>query len=288
MQDALILLNLHDGARIGHGTALGIDPILWLARMPATLHVRRGDRLLDLLAAWQLLRDLPDCLTQAYQVELELNALLPKVFEAPVSLNLFERAMKWRGLHMGFLASLQRWPNWNWASTLVDSLREEAYMVAAAKVEDPDALEILWAWQNHRGLWDRSEALMVVEAQDTLFTSKLYLRLQQALMKQIADRRVVIETLPSSNVRISQYEKFEEHHAMRWMGVAGFTQPGDVPIMVSLGSDDPGIFAGNLKGEFYQLYAVLRKQGLSDGDALQRVATINERGRQYRFHDWAL
>lgn len=161
-------------------------------------------------------------------------------------------------------------------------------MVATAQAEDPDALGVLWTWQNDSQLWVKSEELIPVETQDLLFTSAFYLRLQQALMKLIGDRRVVIETLPSSNVRISQYESFNEHHAMRWIGVAGFTQPGDVPIMVSLGSDDPGIFAGNLKGEFYQLYAVLRKHGLSDGDALRYVATINERGRQYRFHDPAL
>lgn len=289
MLDALVLLNLRDGARIGHGTALGIDPALWLTRMPTTLHVRRGDRLLDLLTAWQLLRELPDCLVQAYQVELGLNALLAKVFATPISPNMFERAMKRRDLHMGFLASIQRQPKWNWESaSLVDSLREEARRVATAKAEDPDALDVLWTWQNDSNLWDKSEELIPVETQDSLFTSVLYLRIQQALMKQIADRRVVIETLPSSNVRISQYESFNEHHAMRWMGVAGFSQPGDVPIMVSLGSDDPGIFAGNLKGEFYQLFAVLRKHGLPVGDALRHVATINERGRQYRFHDPAL
>ena len=289
MLDALEMLNLRDGARLGHGTALGIDPALWLARMPSTLHVRCGDRLLDLLAAWQLLRELPDCLMQAYQVEIEINALLPKVFATPISPKLFERAMKWRGLHMGFLTSLQRRPKWNWASaSLVDTLREEARMVAMAKLDDPDAISVLWTWQNDSNLWDKSETLIPVETQDSLFNSELYLRLQQALMKQIADRRVVIETLPSSNVRISQYESFDEHHSMRWMGVSGFTQPGDVPIMVSLGSDDPGIFAGNLKGEFYQLYAVLRKHGLSDSEALRHVATINERGSQYRFHDLAL
>jgi adenosine deaminase len=130
--------------------------------------------------------------------------------------------------------------------------------------------------------------LIQIEAQDALFTPGIYLRLQQALMAHVAERRVVIETLPSSNVRISQYERFEEHHVMRWMGVPGFVKPGDVPIMVSLGSDDPGIFSGNLKGEFYQLYAVLRKHGLLDSEALRHVAAVNERGRQYRFHDPAL
>lgn len=286
MLDALELLDLRDGARIGHGTALGIAPALWLDRMPSTLHLKRSERLLDLLAAWQLLRELQDTTAQAYQVELELQRLLPQVFRVPVSAHLFERAMRLRGLHMGFVASLQQRPDWRGASaSLVDSLREEARLVSEAKERDEEALSLFWQWQNDRELWQRSESLLSIETRDALFTPAIYLRLQQALMKCVADRRVVIETLPSSNVRISQYERFEEHHALRWMGIPGHVQDGDTPIMVSLGSDDPGIFAGNLKGEFYQLYAVLRQQGLSDADALRHVSIVNERGRQYRFHD---
>jgi len=286
MLDALELLELRNGDRIGHGTALGIKPELWLERMPGTLYLKHGERLLDLLAAWQLLRKQPDMTAQAYQVELELERLLPEVFKAPVSAHLFERAMALRGLNMGFVASLQRNPRWDWAAaSLVDSLREEARLVSNAKARDGEALQLLWQWHNDRELWQRSESLVSIDTQDALFTPGLYIRLQQALMKLVADRRVVIETLPSSNVRISQYQRFEEHHALRWMGVPGHVQEGDTPIMVSLGSDDPGIFAGNLKGEFYQLYAVLRQHVHSDADALRLVSIVNERGRQYRFHD---
>lgn len=289
MMDALELLNLRDGSRIGHGTAVGIDPKLWLARMPGTLHLKRSERLLDLLAAWQLLKALPDCPSQTYQVEIQLNTLLPQVFGRSVSTSLFERAMGLRGLHMGFVATIKRHPTWDWSqASLVDSLREEAKLVSQAKDVDEEALALLWEWQNQQALWERSETLIPVEAQDTVFTPAIYLRVQQGVMKRIADRRVVIETLPSSNVRISQYERFEEHHAMRWMGISGFAQEGDTPIMVSLGSDDPGIFAGNLRGEFYQLYAVLRQRGMPDNEALRQVAAINERGRQHRFHDPAL
>ena len=289
MLDALELLDLRDGGRIGHGTALGIAPELWLERMPSTLHIKRSERLLDLLAAWQLLRELPDTTAQAYQVELKINGLLPEVFKTPVSAHLFERAMRLRDLNMGFVASINQNPDWRWPSaSLVDSLREEARLVSEAKARDEDAFSLLWRWQHDKELWERSEGLLSVETQDTLFTSAIYLRLQQALMKRVAYRRVIIETLPSSNVRISQYERFEEHHALRWMGVPGHARDGDTPIMVSLGSDDPGIFAGNLKGEFYQLYAVLRQQGFSDADALRQVSIVNERGRQYRFHDPAL
>ncbi|EPG6645138.1 hypothetical protein OPR00_004899, partial [Pseudomonas aeruginosa] len=103
-------------------------------------------------------------------------------------------------------------------------------------------------------------------------------------MCQVASRGVLIETLPSSNVRISQYHHIGEHHSLRWMRVPGFVEHGDPEIMVCLGSDDPGIFANDLETEFYLMYATLRQAGLSDSDALNRLSTLNERGRTYRFH----
>lgn len=286
MLDALEILDLRDGARIGHGTALGIAPELWLERIPTTLHLPKSERLLDLLSARKLLNGIPGLISKIYQIELEITRLLQDVFGFQVSINLFERAMSMRGLHIGFVASLYKTPSWRWQdASLIDSLREEAKLVHDAKNRDEEAFSLLWEWHSSRELWGRSESLVQVNAQDDIFTSTIYLRLQQALMRQVASRRVVIETLPSSNVRISQYEKFEEHHVFRWMGIAGHIKEGDVEVMVSLGSDDPGIFAGNLRGEFYHLYAVLRNKGLSDKKSLSYVSEINERGRQYRFHD---
>lgn len=72
------------------------------------------------------------------------------------------------------------------------------------------------------------------------------------------------------------------------MRLPEYVQDGDPEIMVSLGSDDPGIFAGELAGEFYQLYAALRGSGLTDKEALYKVAELNERGREYRFHDFEI
>lgn len=71
-------------------------------------------------------------------------------------------------------------------------------MVGDARKLDPEAFELLWIWHNDPALTERSEALMEVEAQDGLFTPAVYLRLQQAMMAIVADRRIVIETLPSS------------------------------------------------------------------------------------------
>lgn len=103
-------------------------------------------------------------------------------------------------------------------------------------------------------------------------------------MREVAKRRVLIETLPSSNVRISQYHHIDEHHSLRWMRVPGHFQEEDPKIMVCLGSDDPGIFAADIETEFYLLYVTLRKAGLNGSQALERLSVLNERGKTYGFH----
>ncbi len=151
-------------------------------------------------------------------------------------------------------------------------------MVEASRTLKQDT-DLLWEWMSDRNLWRRSEAFETVDAD--YFDAGTYVRLQQVLMREVAERSVVIETLPSSNVRISHYQTFGEHHALRWMRVPAFMQEGDPEIMVSIGSDDPGIFAGDLNGEFYQLYGALRNHGLGDKAAMQYLQPLNERGRQY-------
>ena len=283
MYDALELLDLRDGDRIGHGTAMGISPKLWLERMPGQLVVKKGDWMLDLLATWRLLRTLPEATAAASRVADDLTKCASELFRRNISCAELEAAMGLRHLNTRYLkAALEA----NCAldiSPINDIWHAEALRVREAMKKCPQDLNLLWEWLSDEKICQRSESLENVDAD--YLDETIYLKLQQTLMREVAQRNVVIETLPSSNVRISQYHSFSEHHALRWMRVPGFMETGDPEIMVSLGSDDPGIFAGDLNGEFYQLYGALRNQGISDQAALAYLTPVNERGRAYRFHD---
>lgn len=286
MDDALTLLDLRNGDRIGHGTAMGIAPQLWMDRMPKTIVVRRGDWMLDLLSTWQFLRRIPGADALADRVSNDLLKVASNVFRRDVSCAALERAMSFRYLSAHFIRA-SRDASWQWQSaSLSDNWRMEAELVHNARQSNEGDLELLWEWLSDRKIWERSEESEEVGA--AYLDALTYVQLQQALMRKVAERGVIVETLPSSNVRISQYQTFSEHHALRWMRVPGFVMDGDPEIMVSLGSDDPGIFAGDLSGEFYQLYSALRNQSLGDSLSLAYLAPLNERGRKYRFHDRGL
>lgn len=286
MWEALTLLDLRDGDRIGHGTAMGIRPSLWLDRMPDVLTLTRGEWMLSMLTAWQLLRNLPDMQSNAHMLQRELEAVANQIFGRSLSALDIERSMALRGLCRYYLM--------RHCAGGVDSVEEplsefwsnEAKMVRAAYTERPQDVQLLWEWLSDLNVQARADEWISREAR--FLDAASYVRLQQALMQEISDRGVLIETLPSSNVRISQYYSVDEHHSLRWMRVPGHFEDGDPEIMTCLGSDDPGIFAGDLETEFYLLYSTLRKSGFSDSESMQRLSVLNERGRTYRFHDRSL
>lgn len=286
MWDALILLDLRDGDRIGHGTAMGIRPNLWLERMPRWLSITRGDWLLSVLAAWQLLQDLPDMHVQIQRLHRELETVAYEIFGEWIDAGQVEQVMALRNLYSKEVRKFFEPQGDIMDIPLNEYWRAEAYLVEKAGRDQPNELKLLWRWLSDQPLLERACTLVDKEAR--FLDGSTYLRIQQALMRRIADRGVLIETLPSSNVRVSQYYAFGEHHVLRWLRVPGHIEEGDPEIMVCLGSDDPGIFAGDLESEFHHIYAALRNERISDADALKLLSTVNERGRKYRFHDRSL
>lgn len=100
---------------------------------------------------------------------------------------------------------------------------------------------------------------------------------QEAVLGEFRERQVAIETLPTSNVRISVYEKYAEHHVFRWLGLRG-----DPPVRVCVGSDDPGIFATNLRNEYAHLLREL--DAITDPQSAQNyLEQLIASGKAWRF-----
>jgi adenosine deaminase len=82
-----------------------------------------------------------------------------------------------------------------------------------------------------------------------------------ALVQEIADRGIVLEACPTSNVATQVFPSYEEH-PLRRLYEAG--------VKVTLGSDDPPYFGASIGGE----YAVARERlGFGEGE-LERITRI--------------
>ena len=302
--EAVTFLDLREGNRIGHGTAVGIAPELWCSRVPSQLRQRRGDRLDDLVFARGLLLKEPGAVCLIASLEDEILKLSRAIYGQELDCHLLWTAWQlrhldplrtndpsgawWDHLDAGsngrtgcgrpfpsqaFTAPAEHRPLW-W-SPVEDESMEWRLLLKAAQ-ETPTAFALFRRYHDP-DVVERSRAYEQV-SRDCL-DAQLLRRLQEHVLKLIVERRVVIETLPTSNVRISFYKDFSEHHVLRWLGL---DSDGHQPA-VSVGTDDPGIFACTLRGEFMHLYREVRKRTASDREAMARLEHLNETGRIYRF-----
>lgn len=124
-----------------------------------------------------------------------------------------------------------------------------------------------------------------IEVKSDFLSVQELLQLQQRVQHLIAERDVVIETLPVSNLRIGQIRHIQEHHVLRWLKVKDYVVEGDADMNICMGSDDPGIFATDIKNEYYHLYMLLRNAGLSAHEAIEKLKRVNDAGRTFAFRE---
>ncbi|MCC9660706.1 hypothetical protein LPA49_09005 [Pseudoalteromonas sp. MB41] len=288
IDDALRFLPLRNGDRLGHCTAIGITPAIWKRSLPLSISMTKETRLLDLVFIWRELRSHPDLLRYASDAAIEAVHLAHEVFslEEEISITTLDQVFELRGVlaeSEGLLGILDESgeplkPKSLW-------LEEFEYVRGLARRAGMKrVLKLYRKWLTSENV--RKQRIEYVEVSLEYLPDKAVTSLQQAIMTKMADRNIAIECPPTSNTRISQYRDVSEHHIFRWMGLPSEVIEGDVSMSICLGSDDPGVFAADLKSEFYHLFVVLiRKFGLSPADALRKIAEVNENGRIYRFHD---
>ena len=169
-------------------------------------------------------------------------------------------------------------------SSLGDAWREEAHLIAQEQEKNRGRFEKIALWWRNTELVKRKDEFTSVP--EDFLPAHVIVAYQQAMLNEMEQKRILIETLPTSNVSISQYRSIREHHIYRWLGIPGAKKEGDPQVMITVGTDDPGIFATNMKSEFYHIYETLRNDfRLSDKDAIDKLHEVNERGRIYSFHE---
>jgi adenosine deaminase len=292
--EAAEFLNLKSGDRIGHGTAVGIDPSLWKRRIGGErIMLRLQDHLDNLVFCHDKLTKLrPDLAAQiAYRIERVSDQLYRTVHSPRLLYDAWKlrrldpliavhvhRAME-RNEHFAgdrMLAErtlVHRQPDPHRRAETADALR--------AALDDRAAFRLFLNYHSAdvhvRGM-EWSEVML-----DEIPVEALA-ELQHETIHELNSRNVAIETLPTSNVRISFYDCHDDHHVLRWLGLDRNVVTAAPQPTICVGSDDPGIFATNLRNEYAHLLQVLRRKvGLNTQEAITVLRQLNENGRAFRF-----
>lgn len=313
--EGLEFLDLRAGDRIGHATALGIDPDVWL-RLP-NAGMKLGEWYDNVVFAYHLLTAEPEYAGICQNLANEAARLHVKLFnpewrrgrkktEEPTfgstrsqvgcaghsrqpdtRPNEFYRfdmqaviaAWKLRGLDplMACYGQLDEAP------PLSSAGWQEWWQARKEREDNPRAFGLFQAYHFiDPERWNRIEKPSPMLCD--LFKSEVFTALQRQVLKEVKRRGVLLESMPTSNVRISYYNSYTEHHILEWLGLGKDDNRRNLPRpMVSICTDNPGIFPTTLRNEFCHVFQMLIKKGLSEDKAIEELQRLNRNARAYRF-----
>ena len=277
--EAVFYLGLDAGCRIGHGTAAGVNPKKWWGAVQGYVVLPLEERLDDLVFAWDTLLHARTQMDSLTLIETEIRHLAMKIWQDP-TLTPETLVTAWKLRALDPLAMDTE------GNEVDPNRRDEAHRHKEALERHP-AAHAQFLKRHGMGVSDEQlkrcqEEIVISRATDVL-SPKVLRALQQAILKRLDECTIAIETLPSSNVRISIHQGYDEHHASNWLGLGKHPMQSSVSLVA--GSDDPGIFATGLRQEYAHLLRILRSQANSLGDPslatalIQRVCTDAKRFR---------
>ena len=275
VHEAIRFLNMGSGDRIGHATALGLAPEQCRTK---TFYCKQGLWLDSLVWLTWLLEQKPEL--RAFGGEIcSFRQVIERLY-----FNIYGKDCP--QLHVLWKAWELR--KYDLRSVIEDDFeaitpqsRHERALLRQEKADCGDKLYAaasreLERYHANRNAWDEVITLKPEE----LPGADLIRAVQDAIITEMLQKNIVVEVLPTSNVRISHYEKTEDHHIMRWLN---FEDKRPAPQVV-LGTDDPGIFSTSLRNEYSLILNKLKE--LYPGRCEKPYDIINhliENGLSYRF-----
>ena len=271
LDDAIQYLGLEEGDRIGHGTALGLNPVTWFKRTGRVVQTLE-ERLFDLVWEWGYYasRGIDVGSARLPYLRSTIDRLSRKMFggeHTPEDLVEFVRA-----LHCERNLKAQGFPHKSMSQT--PAARRSGG--GENKVQ-----RLVWDYLRSTGVWQKGRTLETIAINDLAHEREALQNLQDALRKEVGSRGLTVEVNPSSNLMIGDLDDLDEHPIWRLRPV----QPDDQipPVSVCIGSDDPLTFATTLPHEYQLLFDAIVRSGESHEVALNWLDAARETGMRARF-----
>jgi hypothetical protein len=257
---------LETGSRIGHAIALGIDPVAWAREYP-TVPQTCQERLEDLL--WELERygcaQLTADTGRIEFVRHEAVRLSRFIFDDSPDLDDLLEAR--RRLHQ---------------QEQLDAIGFPFVHRPRARTRGQDrAFELLWRYLTDSGVYERGQDQEVVPA--TASETAFLVAAQGWLRRVLGQLEITVESNPSSNLLIGNFEGLEDHPAFRLLPLPSRRQAEGSPVMLSVSTDDPVSFASHLADEYAHIYFALMRSKVASEEALHWLDEVRRHGWRSRF-----
>lgn len=300
--EAVDFCELKPGHRIGHGTAMGVSPELWADNLKGKLLIRRGERLNDLIFVYHII--LQEKIS-------ELNHLIPllenKIQEENYRIycevfSLYEILKAWElrkicPLHLpdeplydaALDAPLDADEREFIEKQLYPDYKPKRELARTPKKQKNRFYELFLRYHENKSKEDEEhensyrynyDEIIEINAFDILDASAITI-IQKSMLQWLNRNGIVIETLPTSNVRIGCHHNFSTYHLWNWYQWKKQGHP--IPPII-LGTDDAGIFATNIYNEFANIYCHLTSTNkMSIDEAMDLLKKLDDNAHVYKF-----
>jgi hypothetical protein len=283
--EAIYFLDLGSGDRVGHGVAFGVLPEVWRDVIGERLMLSREENLDNAVFCHRLLSSKPDHHQTIAVLRQCIDEESLRIYGMVISPDLLWSAWEMRKLDIIHCMEFDRngfqWPALPPLHAYTASERE---LIQDAYHKNPLAFKLFLQYHTKPV---RSAGRDSVEVNTSHYCDDSLRQLQNMVTSELNARKIAIETLPTSNVRIGHYDYYRQHHLFRWLGIpkAGYRKGEPMPT-VCVGTDDTGIFATNLRNEYCHIVGTLEKYyEYSHADATVVARRLNQNGRVYAFNN---
>lgn len=277
--EAVEFNNLSCGDRIGHATATGICPDVWIRNVGNTLFMRQGDYLDDLLFTYHLIISKDN-----EQLKGKLPILINKIQE--LAYQIYKKSYSLKILQSAWL-SRRFCPSLLFAdlkedARLLETFDEDEWCDIKKEILDSNNDKRVELLKRYHSKTYRKEYNKIIEIKTEEFYNPEELRqLQLLTLALLHEKEIVIETLPTSNVRIGHHYNFNTYHLWNWLKWEKEGKP--IPPIV-VGTDDAGIFATNIYNEYANIYCNLTTYNkVSHNEAMKVIEKLDKNGSIYKF-----
>ncbi len=279
--EAVEFCELRHGDRIGHGTAMGLSTKQWGDSVGKKIFISKGESLDNLVFAYHLI---------TIEKESTLTPLLPflesKIQE--LCCDIYQYSYPTRVIIEAWL--MRKYSPMLLNYTSIDRARvsdvfdndEWCDIERNVKVRDCDKNQSFKLFNQYHSKEFRGKYGEVIELDIfEQFSSEELEKMQILTLKFLHDREIVIETLPTSNVRIGHHHNFGTYHLWNWVN---WDKEGKMIPPIVIGTDDPGIFATNIYNEFANIYCYLTSENkMEHNEAMALLEQFDKNGQIYRF-----
>ena len=241
--------------RIGHASAAGVAPSLWVDNLGGTVPMPQGMYLDDLIFACHLIES-----RQIASLTGVVDKVKAKIQE--LAHNVYGEGNTYENLKDTWL------------------LRKESPGYVLQKTSKDEKESLYYKYLKERSEYERIIAVDCYE----FFNEDNLVILQKEIMKILSEKGITIETMPTSNITIGHHHSFRSYHLATWMR---WKEEFEIPDIV-LGTDETGVFPTNIKNEYANVYDLLvQNNGLSDDEkeeVKRYVRSIFEKSREKAFY----